>query len=310
MGRTDDNGGQRKNMARSPQQAQALLYFDGASTEWRRKAEGRVPKVNVIAQRNECVHRAATAVPRLRSMLDIGCGTGELVLEMAAKGVAATGIDFAPEMIRLCEQKRRALGRRSARFECCSVFDYEVSEASQDLASALGFIEYISPEELAQLLEFCRGVLRPDGVLALGSRNRIFNMVSLNEYTQMEIALGTADRLMDEAIAFSGAGDLESALEAMSIDEPLPQPDAHPETGIAVAVRYQYTPAELAGILREMGFAPFAVYPVHYHPMPPKAKCGLPEMHTAFSNSIFETAGEDYRLIPFSSSFVIAARRQ
>jgi 2-polyprenyl-3-methyl-5-hydroxy-6-metoxy-1,4-benzoquinol methylase len=295
-------------MELSFQQAQALTYFDRVSAEWRMKAEGRIPKVNVIAQRNACVHRVAAVTPNLRSMLDVGCGTGELVLEMAAKGVPSTGIDFAPEMIRACDQKRRAMRQRNARFLCCSVFDYSAPGSSQDLISALGFIEYISREELSELLGLSHRLLRRRGVVALGSRNRIFNLVSLNEYTRMEIALGTTDRLMDEAIAFTGAGDLQSALAASNGGR-LPQPSAHPGTGIAVTVRYQYTPGELAGIVREAGFEPIAVYPVHYHPMPPRVKSKLLEMHVAFSDSIFETAGEDHRLIPFSSSFVIAARK-
>ena len=58
----------------------------------------------------------------------------------------------------------------------------------------------------------------------------------------------------------------------VSANKDLPQPEAHPETGIAVAVRYQYTPAELAMRARGAGFEPTAIYPVHYHPMPPRAK--------------------------------------
>jgi hypothetical protein len=102
---------------------------------------------------------------------------------------------------------------------------------------------------------------------------------------------------------------LHAALEAAAGDC-LPQPDNNPGTGIAVTVRYQYTPSEMAGLLRDAGFDPFAVYPVHYHPLPPRAKSRLMEMHVAFADSIFEAAGEDHRLIPFSSSFVMAARKR
>jgi SAM-dependent methyltransferase len=295
-------------MELSFQQSQALTYFDRVTAEWRMKAEGRASKVNVIAQRNACVHRVGDALPNFRTMLDVGCGTGELVLEMAAKGIASTGIDFAPEMVRACEQKRRALQAQKAQFHCCSVFDYNAADNSEDLISALGFIEYISPRELGDLLRFSHRVLRRGGALVLGSRNRIFNLVSLNEYTRMELALGTTDRLMDEAIAFTGAGDLQSALAAAT-GERLPQPEAHPGTGIAVAVRYQYTPGELAAAVRDAGFYPTMVYPVHYHPMPPQAKTKLLPMHVAFSDSIFEAAAQDLRLVPFSSSFVLAARK-
>jgi len=293
-------------MELSSQQAQALTYFDRVSAEWRMKAEGRASKVNVIAQRNACAHRVGGFLPNFRSMLDVGCGTGELVLEMAARNISSTGIDFAPEMIRACKEKRSALAQQNAHFHCCSVFQYDPGESTQDLISALGFIEYISPAELTDLLRFSHRVLRQGGALVLGSRNRLFNLVSLNEYTRMEVALGTPDRLLDEAIAFSEAGDLETALAAFP-GERLPQPDVHPGTGISVAVRYQYTPGELAAAVREAGFAATALFPVHYHAVPPRAKARMLEMHVAFSDSIFETAGHDLRLIPFSSSFVLGA---
>src|SRR4051812_15506305 len=123
------------------QQDETLSYFDRVWAEWRAKAEGKLPRVNVTAQRNACVHRVHEFHPRLRSMLDVGCGTGELVLEMAAKGVQATGIDFAPAMIRACEEKKDQSGARNATFHCASVFDYQADDESEDLISALGFIE-------------------------------------------------------------------------------------------------------------------------------------------------------------------------
>jgi SAM-dependent methyltransferase len=287
----------------SPQQAQTFSFFDTTSSEWRRKAEGRLQRVNVIAQRNACVHRVQQTL-RSESMLDVGCGTGELVVEMAAKGVQATGIDFAPEMIRACEEKRLAEGADNARFYCSSVFDYPAEEESEALVSALGFIEYISPSELRHFLAFAHRVLRQGGALAVGSRNRLFNLVSFNDYTSMELQLGTVDALMREAIAIEGGAEVEA------IHSPdLPRPESHPRTVINVATRYQYTPGELAAIVREAGLVPEAIYPVHYHALPPAAAETLKPMKIDFSNRIFDTAPEERRLLPFSSSFVLAARK-
>jgi 2-polyprenyl-3-methyl-5-hydroxy-6-metoxy-1,4-benzoquinol methylase len=83
-------------MKLSSQQVQTLSFFDRVSAEWRMKAEGKLPRVNVIAQRNTCVHRIQRATPGVRSMLDIGCGTGELVIEMAAKRRAGNRNRFCP----------------------------------------------------------------------------------------------------------------------------------------------------------------------------------------------------------------------
>jgi SAM-dependent methyltransferase len=223
---------------------------------------------------------------------------------MAAKGVQATGIDFAPEMIRACEEKRRAEGAENARFHCTSVFDYEADDESEALVSALGFIEYISPAELREFLAFAHRVLRQGGALAVGSRNRLFNLVSFNDYTSMELQLGTVDAMMREALALEDGADVEA------IHSPdLPRPAAHPRTCIDVATRHQYTPGELAAIVRDAGLVPEAIYPVHYHAMPPAAADSLKPMHIEFANCIFDTAPEERRLLPYSSSFVLSARK-
>jgi hypothetical protein len=54
----------------SAQQVQTLSFFNRISAEWRLKAEGKSPQVNVIAQRNLCVHRIRATLPRIESMLD------------------------------------------------------------------------------------------------------------------------------------------------------------------------------------------------------------------------------------------------
>jgi SAM-dependent methyltransferase len=47
------------------------------------------------------------------SALDLGCGTGEHVLELARRGLDAWGVDVAPPAIAAAEQKRNARGLRA-----------------------------------------------------------------------------------------------------------------------------------------------------------------------------------------------------
>lgn len=293
----------------SAQQMETLTFFDRVPLEWRMRAAGQAAKVNVIAQRNGCVHRVHAAHPGIATMLDVGCGTGELVFEMAAKNVDATGIDFAPAMIQVCEQRRAEAAVQRAHFRCCSVWEFGARPESYDLISALGFIEYVTRPELTDFLAFAHSALRPGGLLVVSSRNRLFNLVSLNEYTRLEMALGTTDVLLREATALGEAENLETALAAAP-EEELPQHTHQPPSWIGVGVRHQYTPAGLAGIVRRAGFEVAAAYPVHYHPLPPAAAGnGLHSTYIGFSNLMFETAPDDHRLIPFCSSFVLAARK-
>lgn len=42
-------------------------------------------------------------------VLDVGCGTGRLLLDFLAKGIDIDGVDNSPEMLALCRQKAQAL---------------------------------------------------------------------------------------------------------------------------------------------------------------------------------------------------------
>ncbi len=52
-------------------------------------------KFNVIQERNGFVLHVIENRSDTRSTLDVGCGTGDLVCDIARRGIAATGIDFA-----------------------------------------------------------------------------------------------------------------------------------------------------------------------------------------------------------------------
>lgn len=43
-------------------------------------------------------------------VLDVGCGTGRLLLDFLADGVDADGVDSSPEMLALCSEKAQKLG--------------------------------------------------------------------------------------------------------------------------------------------------------------------------------------------------------
>jgi len=47
-------------------------------------------------------------------VLDIGCGTGRILLDFLAQGIDIDGVDDSPEMLSICREKAKKLGLRDA----------------------------------------------------------------------------------------------------------------------------------------------------------------------------------------------------
>lgn len=291
------------------QQGQTREYFRSAAADWQRKSVNDLGAYSVIEGRNRAVLDVLDRTVGAQRFLDVGCGTGQLVIEAARRGLEAEGIDFAPEMVAQCEVNANAAGV-SARFVDGSFFDVDFDDRGYDVISAQGFIEYISPDQTDEFLRRCGRMLRPGGALALGSRNRLFNAFSLNDFTRLETETGVLVALVAEATALQSSAVIEDALRALQPHERIdPQRDRHPRTGIPVETRYQYSPADLAYRLRRSGLTPRMLYPVHFHGLPTSLKAEHPDLHSQLASMAADIGFRDHRLVPFSSTFVIEGRQ-
>jgi 2-polyprenyl-3-methyl-5-hydroxy-6-metoxy-1,4-benzoquinol methylase len=285
------------------QQHQTLDYFRRSATDWREKAEGRKRSVNLIKQRNDFVLSVADRT-KAQCALDVGCGTGELACSLHARGISAIGVDFAKEMVDLA-QELSTQQKLNVEFIHASIFEYR-PRVLFDLISANGFIEYISEEQLHRFLELCRTWLKPGGSIVLGSRNRLFNLISFNSYTSDELKLGTILPLVRESILISESVTvLECIAKLTGGQQKLQSFVEHPITGIGVSTRHQYTPGELVNKLRTAGYTTQEFAPAHYHGVSPVIGKSNPDLHIAISEAAQEQA--DFRMVPFSSSFMIHA---
>jgi len=94
-------------------------------------------------QRFDWVIREAERL-RPTSVCDIGCGSGRFVNSLAKRGANVTGLDFAPEMLKLAGQlvEREGVADR-CKFVLSDVLDWKTTE-SFDLVIAIGFWDYVA----------------------------------------------------------------------------------------------------------------------------------------------------------------------
>lgn len=110
-------------------------------------------------------------------LLDIGCAAGAEFEPLLARGFQIVGIDYAPEMLRLAQQRYGA-----SQALCLCRADAEslpFPDASFDHVVCLGVFEYLSTYDRG--LEEIHRVLRPGGVAILSLPTRIsLDRVSYN----------------------------------------------------------------------------------------------------------------------------------
>jgi len=102
-------------------------------------------------------------------VLDVGCGTGALVLRAAAKGAWVKGIDVNPQMLEIARRRaRQAKLDHRAQWAEMGVAELENEEAaSYDVVvSGLCFSE-LTADEVSFALTQARRVLKPRGLLLI-----------------------------------------------------------------------------------------------------------------------------------------------
>lgn len=288
------------------QQQETLEYFTKYAKKWRRKVDS--PIDNTIKQRdNYILNIIKQNKSQIKNILDIGCGNGGLTCIISKKGINITGIDFSKEMIKIAKNNSKKYKCKTVTFEHYSIFDFPVQSNTYDLVFANGFIEYISFKELIQFLKICFKSLKNGGLLIISSRNRLFNLFSLNEFTKREIKAGTIKSLLYESTLLASCRNTKQLLKN-KVGIPTSKDKKQPYTGIDVSIRYQYTPLQLIKILQSKGFIPVDISPVHIHGSPPIFKKNHLNIHNYIS-CLLQNYPNHLSLIPFASSFMICSKK-
>lgn len=116
-------------------------------------------------------------LPARGRLIDLGCGTGRLLIPFAQRGAWCLGVDLSAEMIRVTASKAATAGVEVHLVQANLVELNGIADDSFDAAaclfSTLGMV--IGAENRRRVLAHAFRVLRPRGRLVLHVHNRWFN---------------------------------------------------------------------------------------------------------------------------------------
>jgi SAM-dependent methyltransferase len=145
--------------SRAGHEEQVRALFDSKAAGW----PGKYAAGGPLAGRLSLLTAAARelVVPG-GELLDLGCGSGELARELAARGYRVTGCDIAPEMLRAAARAGRGHPVRWLELQP-GWRELPFAAGSLDAVVASSVLEYV--RDPAGVLAECARVLRPGGAL-------------------------------------------------------------------------------------------------------------------------------------------------
>lgn len=265
----------------------------------------------------------ATQLRANAAVLDIGCGGGQLCIEIARQGFRAIGIDLAPGMVAECQRAIRdepADVQRRLRFRVGEAVHTEFKPAEFHAITALGLIEYL-PDD-GQFFAEARRILKPHGVVVVTCRNRLFNIGSANSYTQRELSAPDASLLVAELRGQTKPGVAPEQMQAFvrTLREALPALEAAVKRDLEQGGRTppkcrfertlrQHTPLNLAANADEHGFDLLDVVSIHPHPFPPIVEYTSPHTFNTLAQ-VWATLADSSASLGWSSCFQATLRKR
>jgi 2-polyprenyl-6-hydroxyphenyl methylase/3-demethylubiquinone-9 3-methyltransferase len=269
-------------------------YFDRNAQRWVEAAYVGGVRFPVGPERVRlAVEGVAPVMSAGSKLVDLGCGGGQLCVHAAELGWSAIGVDVAEAMI---EEARANAGSVVVEWIVGAYDESGLLDGEADAVTALGLIEYFDDD--GGLFAEAARLLRPGGRFAVSCRNRLYNLLSANDYTQLELEQGgEAPRLLGElrdvlaaasdddlhALALSVAESAEGLRAAVDADRAEPPPELHDHVRAFQRGRRQHTPAELEAVAAERGLTLVETVALHPHPLPPALEALAPRTYNALA---------------------------
>jgi len=100
---------------------------------------------------------------RGRTVLDLGCGSGEELIPLLNRDARVMGIDISPDLVAIAERRLKEAGLE-AEVKVGSAYETELPDASVDVIFCMALVHHL---EIPRAKEEMRRILRPGGFIVL-----------------------------------------------------------------------------------------------------------------------------------------------
>ena len=293
-------------------------YFDRHAHEWVEAAYEADVRFPVGSERVRlAIEGVAPAMREGSRLVDLGCGGGQLCVHAANLGWSTVGVDNAPGMI---EESKTNAGELEIEWRVAAYDESELPASEFDAVTAMGLIEYL-PDDDGLFGEAAR-LLQPGGRFAVSCRNRLYNLLSANDYTAQEHE-GEAARLLEElrdhlartkpdelhALAEQLAASADELVRAAAADRDVPPKELHDHRRAFQRGRRQHTPRDLAPAAERHGFREADLLALHPHPLPPALEPLAPRTYNRLADAWQRALERSPAGLAFSTAFVAVFER-
>lgn len=186
----------------------------------------------------------------VRSVAELGCGTGSLTGLLARRGYAMTAIDLSPDMLAVAEQKCRGL---DVLFLCQDMSRLTLLEPADAVVSCLDSVNYVTrPAALRRTFRRVYRALAPGGLF----------LFDVKTPPALEGADGQTCLDEDDGLFCVWRGEYfpKRRVCGYGLDLFVRGADGGWSRGSEYHEEYAYTMDELDGFLREAGFSDIKIY--------------------------------------------------
>jgi SAM-dependent methyltransferase len=130
--------------------------------------------------------REAKARPEL--VLDLGCGTGKMTLELSSRGYDMTGIDYSPDMLDVARDAAEEQGA-DVLWLCQDMREFELYGTVDLTVSCLDCINHLTrPSDVDKTFKLVHNYLIPDGlfIFDINGKYKFENIYSDRSYVMEE----------------------------------------------------------------------------------------------------------------------------